>query len=108
VKKSVEAFKGIDFEKAPRLLGYVVTKPKPTAEVLLTESWTDEPLLARWQYGLGKAAIFTSDVKTRWAADWIEWNGYAVLGAGCARDNAPPQRRAIRFQRPKGDFAHYP
>jgi hypothetical protein len=85
LKKSVEAFKGIDFEKAPRLLGYVVTKPKPTAEVLLTESWTDEPLLARWQYGLGKAAIFTSDVKTRWAPEWIEWNGYAKFWSQVVR-----------------------
>ncbi len=86
VKKNVEAFKGIDFAKAPRLLGYVVTKPKPTAEVLLTESWTDEPLLARWQYGLGKAAIFTSDVKTRWASEWIAWQGYAKFWAQVVRE----------------------
>jgi uncharacterized membrane protein len=86
LKKNVEAFKGIDFAKAPRLLGYVVTKPKPTAEVLLTESWTDEPLLARWQYGLGKAAVFTSDVKTRWASEWIEWNGYAKFWAQVVRE----------------------
>jgi uncharacterized membrane protein len=86
VKKNVEAFKGIDFEKAPRLLGYVVTKAKPTAEVLLTESWTDEPLLARWQYGLGKAAIFTSDVKTRWAPEWIQWSGYPKFWAQVVRE----------------------
>lgn len=86
VKKSVEAFKGIDFAKAPRLLGYVVTKPKPTAEVLLTESWTDEPLLARWQYGLGKGAIFTSDVKTRWSAEWITWQGYAKFWSQVVRE----------------------
>lgn len=86
LKKNVEAFKGIDFTKAPRLLGYVVTKAKPTAEVLLTESWTDEPLLARWQYGLGKAAMFTSDVKTRWASEWIEWNGYAKFWAQVVRE----------------------
>ena len=85
VKKNVEAFKGIDFAKAPRLLGYVVTRPKPTAEVLLTESWTDEPLLARWQYGLGKAAIFTSDVKTRWSAEWIAWQGYAKFWSQLVR-----------------------
>lgn len=86
LKKNVEAFKGIDFERAPRLLGYVVTKAKPTAEVLLTESWTDEPLLARWQYGLGKSAIFTSDVKTRWAPEWIEWSGYAKFWAQVVRE----------------------
>jgi len=86
VKKTVEAFKGIDFKAAPRLLGYVVTKPKPTAEVLLTESWTDEPLLARWQYGLGQAAAFTSDVKTRWATEWIGWNGYPKFWSQVVRE----------------------
>ena len=107
LKKNVEAFKGIDFAKAPRLLGYVVTKPKPTSEVLLTESWTDEPLLARWQYGLGKAAIFTSDVKTRWAADWIEWNGYAKFWAQVIRETMRrrnDEQFDFRVTR-KGDFA---
>ena len=86
VNKTVEAFKGIDFSAAPRLLGYVVTKPKPTAEVLLTESWTGEPLLARWQYGLGKAAAFTSDVKARWATEWISWSGYPKFWAQVVRE----------------------
>ena len=35
VKKNVEAFKGIDFNTAPPLLGYVATKSKDTSEVLL-------------------------------------------------------------------------
>src|SRR5262245_44948913 len=107
VKKRVEAFKGIDFEKAPRLLGYVVTKPKPTAELLMTESWTDEPLLARWQYGLGKSAIFTSDVKTRWAAEWIEWSGYAKFWSQVVRETMRRQNDEqfdFKVSR-KGDFA---
>jgi Ca-activated chloride channel family protein len=86
VAKNVEAFKGIDFGGAPRLLGYVATKAKPTSEVLLTESWTGEPLLARWQYGLGKAVAFTSDVKTRWAAEWIGWKGYSKFWSQVVRE----------------------
>lgn len=86
VKKNVEAFKGIDFASAPRLLGYVVTKAKPTADVLLTESWTDEPLLARWQYGLGKAVAFTSDVKARWAVEWLTWKSYPKFWAQTVRE----------------------
>jgi Ca-activated chloride channel homolog len=86
VAKTVEAFKGIDFDSAPRLLGYVATTAKPTSEVLLTESWTNEPLLARWQYGLGKAVAFTSDVKTRWAAEWIGWKGYPKFWAQVVRE----------------------
>jgi Ca-activated chloride channel homolog len=76
VKKNVQLFKGIDFKTAPDLLGYVATKPKDTSEVLLEAPERKDPLLAQWQYGLGKTAAFTSDVKDRWAVDWLQWSGY--------------------------------
>jgi uncharacterized membrane protein len=62
----------IDFDQAPFLLGFVATRPKPTSEfVLATE--TGEPLLAWWRYGLGVTVAFTSDAKSRWAAEWLPW-----------------------------------
>lgn len=85
VKKVVEAFKGIDFKSAPQLHGYVSTKAKATAEILLATR-LDSPLLARWQYGLGKTAIFTSDAKDRWAADWLDWAGYSKFWAQLLRE----------------------
>jgi Ca-activated chloride channel family protein len=85
VKKNVEAFKGIDFENAPPLLGYVATKSKDTSEVLL-ESKRKDPILARWQYGLGKTAAFLSDLKDRWAADWLRWNGYPKFWSQLVRE----------------------
>jgi uncharacterized membrane protein/uncharacterized protein YegL len=85
VKKNVEAFKGIDFEAAPPLLGYVATKSKDTSEVLL-ESRRKDPILARWQYGLGKTAAFMSDLKDRWAVDWLRWNGYPKFWSQLVRE----------------------
>jgi uncharacterized membrane protein len=85
VKKNVEAFKGIDFEAAPPLLGYVATKSKDTSEVLL-ESRRKDPILARWQYGLGKTAAFLSDLKDRWAVDWLRWNGYPKFWSQLVRE----------------------
>ena len=40
--------------------------------------WTDkgDPLLAHWQYGLGRAVAFTSDAKARWARIWLNWDKY--------------------------------
>jgi Ca-activated chloride channel family protein len=35
--------------------------------------------------GLGQAAMWTSDVKNRWAADWLRWPGYGQLFAQLAR-----------------------
>ena len=85
VKKTIEAFKGIDFNAAPDLLGYVATKNKPTSEVLL-ETPGKRPLLARWQYALGKSAMFTSDVKDRWAAEWLKWPNYSKFWAQLVRE----------------------
>ena len=85
VQKTIEAFKGIDLSTAPELLGYVATKSKSTAEVVL-ETPGKRPLLARWQYALGKSAIFTSDVKDRWAADWLKWKNYSKFWAQLVRE----------------------
>ena len=35
-----------------------------------------DPLLAFWPVGLGRTAVFASDVKDRWGADWVTWRGY--------------------------------
>ncbi len=59
----------------PQLLGHVATTGKGRAEIpLLTES--GDPLLAHWQYGLGRAVAFTSDARARWANQWLSWGNY--------------------------------
>lgn len=75
VVRATHALAEIDMERAPFLLGYVMTRPKPTCEVVLATEKGD-PLLAWWRYGLGMTAAFTSDVKSRWAAEWLTWPGY--------------------------------
>ena len=75
VVRATHALKEINMEDAPFLLGYVMTRPKPTSEVILATEKGD-PLLAWWRYGLGMTAAFTSDAKSRWAAEWLTWPGY--------------------------------
>ena len=66
---------GIDFSTAPSLRGRTATVVKDTAlELLSTEE--GDPLLAFWPIGLGRTAVFASDVKDRWASDWLRWRGY--------------------------------
>jgi uncharacterized membrane protein len=62
---------------APPLLGYVATSAKQTAEVILRgpEPYQD-PILASWQYGLGRSVAFTSDATARWGANWVSWGEY--------------------------------
>jgi uncharacterized membrane protein len=75
VRSSSELVRGIGAGDYPKLLGYVATTPKPRAE---TPLWTDkgDPLLAHWQYGLGRAVAFTSDAKARWGKIWLNWDKY--------------------------------
>jgi hypothetical protein len=84
VVRSAPALSQINFQAAPFLLGYVITRPKPTAEVILA-SESGDPLLAWWRYGLGITAAFTSDAKARWSAEWLSWPGYSKFWAQVVR-----------------------
>jgi Mg-chelatase subunit ChlD len=87
VKASSPTISGVDFATGPKLKGYVESKPKRFSDVLL-EAKKDLPLLAETHYGLGKTVVFLSDVKNRWAVDWLDWPGYAKLWGQIVRDSA--------------------
>ena len=59
----------------PNLLGYVGTTAKPTAQTGLVSPEGD-PLLAQWQYGLGRVVAWTSDLSQQLAADWRNAEAY--------------------------------
>ncbi|MCL6610363.1 MAG: VWA domain-containing protein [Peptococcaceae bacterium] len=61
-------------EALPKLYGYTGTGIKDGAELLL-ESDSGDPVLARWQYGLGRVAAWTPDLSGRWSREWIRWSG---------------------------------
>jgi len=60
----------------PGLTGYVATTLKPTAQLVLI-SHKDDPVLAVWQYGLGRVAAWTSDALGLWTANWVQWSDAA-------------------------------
>jgi uncharacterized membrane protein len=60
----------------PALLGYNGTTIKAAATQVLVSGRSD-PVLAQWQYGLGRAVAWTSDTTGRWARGWVEWDGFA-------------------------------
>jgi uncharacterized membrane protein len=88
VKHPSELLDKVDMEHAPTLAGYVRFDARPTADEILAVDATD-PLLVRWQYGLGRAAVFSSDAKSRWAANWLSWNGFDRLWTNIFRDLLP-------------------
>jgi len=79
-----EVVRGIGADSYPQLLGYVSSSPKARAETpLLTQK--GDPLLAHWQYGLGRTVAFTSDAKARWARLWLGWDNYRQFWAQVAQ-----------------------
>ncbi|MBI2762690.1 MAG: VWA domain-containing protein [Chloroflexi bacterium] len=60
----------------PQLLGYNGTTAKSAAQSVLVTA-RDDPLLAQWQYGLGRSVAWTSDSTGRWARSWITWPGFS-------------------------------
>ena len=58
----------------PELRGYTATTEKKVAQVFI-QSHKDEPVLAGWNYGLGKSVAWTSDVSA-WAEEWVPWDNF--------------------------------
>ena len=56
------------------LYGYVATTPKPTGELVLVSKKLD-PVLAGWQFGLGRSVAWTSDAAGLWTHDWLRAPG---------------------------------
>ncbi len=106
VARPADFLSGVDFQTAPFLLGYVTTRPKPTAENwLLTER--GEPLLSTWRYGLGQTGAFTSDARNRWAVEWLKWEGYGKFWAQVVRKlaRAPALTKfPVEIRRENGGF----
>lgn len=61
-----------NIDSIPPLNGYVGTRPKNTAKVIFSSD-REDPVLATWQYGLGKTAAWTSDAKGMWTSEWLSW-----------------------------------
>jgi Ca-activated chloride channel homolog len=76
--------KGIPQNNLPTMRGYVLTYPKPRAELLMRAD--KDPLLVSWRYGLGRVLAFTSDLSGRWGKDWVAWQGFPQWASQLARD----------------------
>jgi uncharacterized membrane protein len=89
---------GLDSGTWPPLLGYNGTTPKSTAFIALSTPRGD-PLLATWQYGLGRSAAWTSDLKGRWAREWVTWDLFPRFAAQLVGWTLPaPQVEGVTAQ----------
>jgi Ca-activated chloride channel family protein len=82
--------KGID--QWPVLRGMVLTSRKkdPKVEMPLATGAMNDPILAHWQSGLGKSAVWTSDATRVWGAGWVSSPDYNKLFAQMIRGVSRP------------------
>ena len=70
---------GISIKEIPPIDFFAATEPKDGAQVTLKVARADKsvPLLAAWQYGLGRTAVFAAEPDSLATLSWIRWNRYA-------------------------------
>jgi Mg-chelatase subunit ChlD/uncharacterized membrane protein len=68
----------------PSLSGYVATTRKDRAVTAL-ETQQGHPLLAHWQYGLGRVVAWTSEAQQGWASNWAQWSDAAQFWSQAVR-----------------------
>lgn len=69
-----EPMRGI--RTVPPVTGYIVAGPREGFAVTTLLGEEGDPIGAHWQHELGRVVTFTSSVSSKWAANWIGWDGF--------------------------------
>ncbi len=78
ITSSDDIIREVAVNGVPDIKAYVATTLKARATELL-ETEDQYPLLAYWQYGLGKTVAWTSDVTGNWSGNYFGWENNAHL-----------------------------
>ena len=73
----------------PPLGGYNAVAPREAARTILVAP-DGAPILAVWQYGLGRSLAWSSDLKGQWATEWLAWPDFPRFAAGLVDTLLPP------------------
>jgi Ca-activated chloride channel homolog len=96
VRAASPILRGYAPQDLPQLGGYSITTSKDEATLALV---SDEgyPLLAHWNYGLGRVVSFTSDAGPKWAERWVTWERFSDFWNGAVRwTMASPVNRELQ------------
>ncbi len=98
---------GVPLDSFPTITGYVATTPRAAADVVL-KSPQGDPLLATWQYGLGRVMAWTSDAQGRWTAGLLQWPSANRFFGDIVHASLPqPGGPALQVEtRVQGDHTH--
>ncbi|MBI5779742.1 MAG: VWA domain-containing protein [Planctomycetes bacterium] len=62
----------------PQISGYNRTALKPNSR-LAASVLGGEPIIADWQYGLGRVMVLTTSLDSKWTVRWDKWNGLGQM-----------------------------
>jgi hypothetical protein len=88
-----EALQGVDTSALPGLYGRLDAQARKAADVAVPLAFADgKPLLALGRAGLGRTAVWTSDLASPWSREWHAWKDVGKLAAQVVRSllAAPP------------------
>lgn len=75
IANSSPSLRGMRPQDIPTVAGYDITVAKDDATTALISDAGD-PLLAHWQYGLGRVLAFTSEAGQGWGKVWSSWSDF--------------------------------
>jgi len=70
-------------EPVPYLGGFVRVSLRPEATAVLVSD-SNDPILATWQLGFGRVAVWTSNFGDPWTDEWRAWGEFARFVGGLA------------------------
>ena len=87
---------GLQADELPRVARWAVTRLKDDAELrlYLDAGSRRDPLLATWQYELGRVAVLPVDFQSG-AAEWAGWDGFGKLWSQLVLWALPPPAGAM-------------
>ena len=86
---------GLDAALLPPLDGYDFAEARPGAQVVLV-SHRNDPVLTKWQYGLGRVVAWTPDDGADLARQWSAWEKFDQFWAATLRWILPdPENRPV-------------
>ena len=103
----VNVLPGVPLDSIPTITGYIATTPRAAADIVL-KSPQGDPLLATWQYGLGRVMAWTSDAQGRWTAGLLQWPSANRFFGDIVHASLPqPGDPALQVEtRVQGDHTH--
>lgn len=70
------------FNALPKVRGYVLSVPREGLAQIgasVRNEQGNDPLLAYWNYGLGRGVVLATDLTGRWGAGWTAWGQFQAL-----------------------------